>query len=741
MKHRKPIKPIKPQFQKQQKEISSKYVFRPNIWFALIIMLVGGALYVNTINHKYVLDDAGAINEFVKEGFAGIPKIMTTGMWYFDNVNLGYYRPLSMVTFAIENEFFPENPTVSHLGNVVLYALTGFFLCMLLMNLFRNFHPVFSFAIALLFIAHPIHTEVVANIKSRDEILAFLNLIIAIFILLRAFKPEQTNRKLVFLSCLFFYLALLSKETAMTGLLIAPVVLYFSYGFSIGQSLLRTFPFLFVIIIFQFHKYQVLGTVTGQVPVDIVNYPYTEADTKLSTTFLIFLHCIRLIVFPHPLTYDYSYNQIPAADFGSPLVLLGVLIAFVLAYFSFKGLLKRSILAFGVLFFCLTLAPALAFVFLRGGILAERFLYAPSLGFSITLAFLITHISKLNIQLSGLKPQHIFRNMKFILPLSTIFILYAFKTVSRNPAWHDNLTLFSTDVHTSPNSCQVRRHYGSELINMGIYSKEPKRKEEVERAKKILRKNNPHLKDSIDWFELGVEQLRTALKIHPRFGDALFKLGVAYQTVNINNDSAIYYYTRAIQEAPGYAISYNNMGILYESMNKQDIASYYYNKAVEVNPRFSEGVRNRDAHRKKYGLDIRMYPSSVNLDSLIRATPEEKRDFNFYSKVGTDYASKGDYVTAARCLEKSVQLNPRFIQALNNLANCYGMLQQYDKNIETLNRILAISPNDVQALGNLAVTYDLLAEESKKKGDKDKFSEYKDKAEEYRDRVRELTKQ
>lgn len=738
MKHK---KSIKPQFQKQQKPLPLKPIFKPNIWFAIIAMLVGGILYVNTINHKYVLDDAGAINEFVKQGFAGIPKIVTTGMWYFDNVNLGYYRPLSMVTFAIENEFFPENPSVSHFNNVLLYALTGFFLCMLLMNLFRNVHPVFSFVVALLFIAHPIHTEVVANIKSRDEILAFLNLVIAIFILLRAFKPEQTNWKLLFLSCLFFYLALLSKETAMTGLFIAPVVLYFSYGFSIGQSLLRTFPFLVVIIIFQFHKYQVLGSVTGQVPVDIVNYPYTEADTKLPTTFLIFLHCIRLIVFPHPLTYDYSYNQIPAEDFASPLVLLGVVIALALAYFSLKGLLKRSILALGVLFFCLTLAPALAFVFLRGGILAERFLYAPSLGFSITFVFLMTKISQLNIHSHGLKINHVLRNMKFIIPVPIIFILYSFKTVSRNSAWHDNLTLFSTDVHTSPNSCQVRRHYGSELINMGIYSKDAKKKEQVEKAKEIVRKNNPNIKDSIDWFELGVEQLKIALKINPRFGDALFKLGVAYQTVKINNDSAIYYYTRAIQEAPGYAISYNNMGILYESMNKQDIASYYYNKAVEVNPRFSEGVRNRDAHRKKYGLDIRMYPSSVNLDSLIRVTPEEKRDFNFYSKIGTDYASKGDYVTAARCLEKSVQLNPRFIQALNNLANCYGMLKQYDKNIETLHKILALSPNDIQALGNLAVTYDLLAEESKNKGDEDKFSEYKDKSEEYRDRVRELTKQ
>ncbi|HEY4798850.1 MAG TPA: tetratricopeptide repeat protein, partial [Bacteroidia bacterium] len=366
-------------------------VFKPNIWLALICGVVGFLLYINTLRHDYVLDDAGAItgNEFVMQGISGIPKILNVGMWHFDNVNLGYYRPLSMITFAIENQFFPNRPHISHLGNVILYALTGFFLCLLLMNLFRNFHPVFSFIITLLFLAHPVHTEVVANIKSRDEILAFLNLIIAAFLLLLAHRERKTNFKLVVLSCVFFYLALLSKESAMTGLLIAPLMLFFSYNLTIKQALIKTIPFAVMILLFQFHKFEVLGSVTGQIPKDIVNYPYTEAGTKLPTTFLIFLHCIRLIVFPHPLSYDYSYNQIPSAGFGSAVFLFGFLVAAALAYFSFKGLLKKNILAFGVLIFCVTLAPALAFVFLRGGIMAERFLYAPSLGFSIVATWMI----------------------------------------------------------------------------------------------------------------------------------------------------------------------------------------------------------------------------------------------------------------------------------------------------------------------------------------------------------------
>src|ERR1035437_7951095 len=307
-----------PSFGGQKPKPSALPVFKPNIWFAIISAIVGFCLYINTVKHDYVLDDVGAItgNQFVMEGIRGIPKILSVGMWHFDNVNLGYYRPLSMITFAIENQFFPNNPHVSHLGNVLLYAMTGFFLCLLLMNLFKNFHPAFSFIITLLFLAHPIHTEVVANIKSRDEILAFLNLIIGTFLLLLAHKHPTTNFKLVFLSCVFFYFALLSKESAMTGLLIAPMVLFFSYNLTIKQALLKTIPFALMILIFQIHKFEVLGSLSGQIPKDIVNYPYTEAGAKLPSTFLIFTQCIRMILLPHPLSYDYSYNQIPAGSFG-----------------------------------------------------------------------------------------------------------------------------------------------------------------------------------------------------------------------------------------------------------------------------------------------------------------------------------------------------------------------------------------------------------------------------------------
>jgi tetratricopeptide (TPR) repeat protein len=204
-------------------------------------------------------------------------------------------------------------------------------------------------------------------------------------------------------------------------------------------------------------------------------------------------------------------------------------------------------------------------------------------------------------------------------------------------------------------------------------------------------------------------------------------MGVAYQLVKGDNDTAIFYYARAIQEIPRYALSYNNLGVLYENLGKQDLASYYYNKAVEVNPYFPDGVRNRDNHKKTFGLDVKELPSTMNVASLVGVTPQNEPDYHFYYKLGTAYASTGDYANASRPLERAVALNSASVDALMDLANCYGRLSEQNKSIEVLNKILALCPTNAQALGNLAATYESLGN--------------KEKAQECRENVRKLTGQ
>jgi hypothetical protein len=103
---------------------------------AVIIALLAIAFYINTYKNQYALDDTSVIvmNEFVHQGFAGIPDILSKDVYYSyyrqlhtsDQVPGGRYRPLSVVTFALEDQLFgpvPVNGVDSIIANGLGYDM------------------------------------------------------------------------------------------------------------------------------------------------------------------------------------------------------------------------------------------------------------------------------------------------------------------------------------------------------------------------------------------------------------------------------------------------------------------------------------------------------------------------------------------------------------------------------------------------------------------------------------------
>jgi len=352
---------------------------------ALVAAVFAAVLYLNTLNHGYVLDDYSAItiNQYVQEGFAGIPKLLTVDFWHFSNMQLGYYRPLSLITFAIEHQFAGVAPGLSHSVNVFLFALTSFLVFLLAGRLFSGSYILFPLAVSLLFAAHPIHTEVIDNLKGRDELLSFLNTVAMLYVAIWYLDTRKTRR--LILALLFFYFALLSKESAMIGIVLLPLVFYYTHPGSWWKLCRNVLPYLAILIFFLIQKRLALGPDPAVIPNDIVNYPYREEAVKLPTMFLMFLFSIRMLVFPYPLRYDYSYNQIPAAEWNSVWALIGLALFISLLIITLIQLKKRNRSGLILGFFFITMVPLLAFIILRGGIFAERNLFAPSLAFCMGL--------------------------------------------------------------------------------------------------------------------------------------------------------------------------------------------------------------------------------------------------------------------------------------------------------------------------------------------------------------------
>ncbi len=670
--------------------VRKKIVYPIHYAWGIIIAAIAFLLYANTISHGYALDDSGAIteNRYVQEGFHGIPKLLKVDFWHFSNVHLGYYRPLSLITFAIEYHFVQDNPHVSHFINILIFALSGFLLFIVLNKVFNSYHPVFSFAIALLFIAHPIHTEIVANIKGRDELLSFFNGLLMLWFALKYIDTKKTVH--LILSLVSCYLALLSKETALTAVLLLPIFIYYYTDLKVVNCLKKSIPFVLVALLFFIQKNSLLGTLSGIIPVDIVNYPYVKSNIKLPTTFMLFAFCIRILIVPHPLRYDYSFNQMPAVNITSAWAWLGIILFFAGAVFAYKQSLKKTIWGFALSIFYITLIPSLAFTILRGGIFAERFLFVPSLGLCVALVYGIALFIKTDIS-ANLESVIIWlkANIKFILPLFILFVLYSFKTVDRNKAWKDNFTLFSTDVKTGKNSAQNQRHFGSECIFLA-YSE----------------------KDSVKMKEYvtnGVEALKQSLRIYPKFGESFYQIGLAYHIITPNTDSAIYYYNKAIETAPGYAYSYYRLGQVYQTMGRNNAASYFYNEAIKHNPQYIEP--KEDAKKlKAIGIDVHVNPLTSAID-----TTTSNKDFRYYYELGNYYASQSNYSAAAQSFTKSIELNSRNEDSYIDLANCYGMLKQYDQSLAVSNQLLTINPKNTMALKNIAVLYTLMG--NKKKSD------------------------
>jgi len=150
-----------------------------------IIVLFAFILYGNTIPNDYALDDAMVItdNKYTQKGIEGIKNIFLYDSFkgfsetYLNGVAGGRYRPLSIATFAFEHQFFGNNPHISHFINVCLYAITCVLLFIILSALLKKFsqsswYNSIPFIASVLFLAHPVHTEVVANIQFLDELLS-----------------------------------------------------------------------------------------------------------------------------------------------------------------------------------------------------------------------------------------------------------------------------------------------------------------------------------------------------------------------------------------------------------------------------------------------------------------------------------------------------------------------------------------------------------------------------------------
>ena len=638
--------------------------------YALICALLALILYANTISYDYTVDDGTVLknNKLTTAGVKSLPQIFTSayraGFW---DRKEGLYRPLSVAMFAMEWQIAPDQPWIGHLVNIILYIITAWCLYYLMRIMLKDHHPLIPFIITLLFIAHPVHSEVVANIKSRDEILSFLFSVLAMQQLLKWTSSGKTMQLMIAAAC--YLLALFSKESAITLIAVFPLLTWFFSKESIRRMPASIFTFLITGFIFIGVRYAVIGTLTSNFELQLINNTLVGTQDGLirfGTAVMIMGKYLWLLFFPITLVFDYSYNTIPLTSLFSGPALLSFIIYSVLAWIAFKGFKSKSPVSFGILFFALTISLVSNILFLIEATMAERFLYTPSLGFCIALVCGLTALMK---QLTSSTP---------LLILTVVVLLFSGRTIARNLQWKDNLTLLSADVKSSPNSARIRYAYGSAILIEQALKEEDdiKRKELAQQA---------------------IVQLEKGVAIIEDYSDAWYHLGIAYKEMD-DPANAI----RCFEKSRSYkpfkdAEAYIALGLAYGMANQFEKAITELQNALKLDSTSAEAYNNLGL----YYNDAGKFRESVDaLEKAVHFKPEFSKA---YYNMGNTYAKAGDYRTAILKYQKALTIDADYGDAYNNIGNCYATMQIPDSARVYYEKAVAVDPSNVKAVINIGV--------------------------------------
>jgi tetratricopeptide (TPR) repeat protein len=545
------------------------------------IILITFIIYGNSINNEYSIDD-NLVTEGVakvEKGLAGIKEIFTT-TYATGKQNYGY-RPLVQTTFAIEKQLFKKLPAsqtqkeksrkdkltqanISHFINVLLYALLCVILFSFLTELFDEYNVILPLTVTLLFLVHPLHTEPVDNIKSRDELLMLLMMILSLKYYLK--YSVVGNIKNLALGCLFVFLSVLSKKNAIALIGLVPVVLFFhkaNYK-RIAFSLLSVFGIFLCFILLK------KGVLTGA---SSRNIRYFEAPLKFHGNFMdkitLGLYCswfyLKMLIFPKDLSFYYGYNQIPLANWSNWQVWAGILFYIPLGIYGFKSFIKREVVGIGIAIWLGLMLGIINVFFPIVGIVADRFTFAMSLGFCIVVGFLLLKVFKVDLN----KDIHNLNLPTGFLSIAAfILIIYSGRTIARNPDWHDHVALYENDIEHLGESAKAHALLANTLYP--IYSKEVRSAPgNIENRKKV---------DNL------IFHYKEAIRIDSTYLTSINNLGSVYMNFLADYNNTIYYCEKAVKMDGNYLEAHVNLGHAYNVKGDFDKSLYHYSRAIEINP-------------------------------------------------------------------------------------------------------------------------------------------------------------
>lgn len=604
-------------------------------WLPYALAFFAFLLYVNTLGHQYALDDASVItdNYVVQKGVSGWPEIFTTNYRYGYWNNSGtLYRPVSLAVFALVWQLSPDNPFLLHLINVLLYALTAFVIFRLLQKIWPDLHVFLPAMVTALFVAHPVHVEVVANIKSLDEILGLLFGLLAMYFYVNFLKKEKILPLLTAAGC--YMLALFSKENSVTFMAVFPILAMFITKKGEMRKVLSFAVFFLPLCLYLWIRYEVLKTqsIDSISPLDNFLVAAPSDAVWYATAIMLLGKYLLSLIFPLQLGSDFGYPQIPFSSPGDITVILLFVLIQGMVFYNIWASRKRKWHAFGTSFMFISFSIYSNLFVAIGSSYGERFLYVASLGFCIALVMALYEYGGTFDNKEKRLPAIFAKNKAIFAVTGILFLFYCGKTFNRNAAWYDSYTLYKTDIQTAPNSAKLNYHLGLE---------------ENQKALSVTDKMQ-----KVNYQKSALLHFHRAIELYPTYAAAYGQLGLSYYRQK-KYDIAMQNYQKALEYNTLDAKVYSNMGIIYFEKGNLKKAEEVYVKAVQIDPRYVDARRNLGS---VYAQTGRLDQAITQFSEALRYDPDNAT-LNLY--LGYAYRDKKDMTTANKYLQRAYQLDPK----------------------------------------------------------------------------------
>src|SRR5262245_42485594 len=604
---------------------------------AATFLVFGNSILVN----GFVYDDNTHIlkNQLIRD-IKNIPTLLTTETWFWryqqdkdpdkqPGPTTPYYRPVFNLVLVAEWQLFRDWAPGWHFGNVLMHMGVVLLVFMLLRKVTGDL--ALSVISTALFAVHPLRSESVAWICGLSDVLLAL-LILPSFYFYLLYR-ERRRLKYLAGSLGFYLLAVFAKEPALALLIF--IGAYELFIADTGERVrdrirplaFRLSGFVLISVLYFVARHQALGFWLNDSK--FVRHGIAE---QLLTIPLVIWKYIGLLFLPVNLSLFH----------GTPLVSSPLSLRFILPLVGLIGLgvllwrLRKSMVArFAVLWLVVHLLPVLNLgAFDPNFLVQERYVYIPSIGFSLLIGMLL-----LKLPLERWLPFGRRRAVQAAI-MTLLCLVLAGKAFAQNTVWKDDETLFTHGAQSAPNDLM------SHFVLGFFYIRQPEQQpdkvvREFERYVDLDPKNpivlgnlaTAHLQMYEKTFDRGhvdraIALCEKSLKLDSANAEAWDTLGHAYSydTERKNYDRARSYFMQALRIEPRMSLAAFHMGATYLKEHKFDEAVRYLEAARQQQPDFPDthiflGYAYANRGQIKEGIDslnefLRLRPDSVQAPKI-----------------------------------------------------------------------------------------------------------------------------